>query len=64
MSIINHIIDDVAAAALADAEGDDPKAHATLLHCIQRLILAAEKPLETIKRLLYQVRKLYKDHEH
>ena len=60
MSTISGIIDEVTAAALADAEGCDPKAHSTLLRCIQRLTLAAEKPLETAKRLLYQVSKRYK----
>ena len=55
LSTLNDIIDDVAAAARADAEGCDPEAHATLLQRVQRLTLAVEKPLETAKRLLYQV---------
>ena len=55
MSSLSCLIEDVAAAARADAEGSDPEAHATLLQRIQRLTLAAEKPLETAKRLLYQV---------
>lgn len=56
MSSIASIIDDVtAAAARADAGQCDPEAHATLLRCIQKLTLAVEKPLETAKRLLYQV---------
>lgn len=55
MSSITSIIDDVTAAARADAGQCDPEAHATLLRCIQKLTLAAEKPLETAKRLLYQV---------
>lgn len=59
MSTINSIIDDVAAAARADAEGCDPKAHATLLQNIQKLQLAAETPSETAKRLLYQVSSLH-----
>lgn len=55
MSSLHSIIEDVAVAARADAEGRDPEAHTILLHSIQRLTLAAEKPLETAKRLLYQV---------
>ncbi len=59
MASVTSIIDDVAAAALADAGGRDPEAYATLLQCIQKLVLAAETPLETAKRLLYQVSSLY-----
>lgn len=59
MSTINSTIDDVVAAAQADAEGCDPKAHATLLQSIQKLLLAAETPSETAKRLLYQVSGLH-----
>lgn len=55
MSSIHSIINEVTAAAEADAGGDNPRAHATLLQCIQKLMLAAEKPLETAKRILYQV---------
>lgn len=55
MSSLTNIIDDVTAAAQADAGQCDPEAHASLLQCIQKLTLAAEKPLETAKRLLYQV---------
>lgn len=52
---MNTILDEVAAAVHADARGDDPNAHSTLLRCIQQLLLAAETPSETIKRILYQV---------
>lgn len=55
MSILSNVIDEVAAAAQADADGSDPKAHAKLLQTVQKLTLAAEKPSETVKRILYQV---------
>ncbi|KAF6230884.1 hypothetical protein HO173_011000 [Letharia columbiana] len=54
MVSVNSIIDDVAAAAEADAGGCDPEAHARLLQSIQNSTLASEKPLETAKRILYQ----------
>lgn len=53
---INNIIAEVAAAANMDGQGDNPEAHAALLSGIQRLQLAVEKPTETAKRILYQVR--------
>ncbi len=56
MSSISAIIAEVAAAADIDYQGKDPGAHAALLNSIQRLQLAAEKPTETAKRILYQVR--------
>lgn len=59
MSSISTIIDDVAAAARADAGHCDPGAHATLIRRIHQLTLAAETPLETAKRLLYQVSNFY-----
>ncbi len=55
MASIHSLIEDVAAAAWADAERHDPETHAILLQCIQKLTLTAEKPLETAKRILYQV---------
>ena len=56
MSSISNIIAEVTLAAQADAKGDDPKAHHALLKSIQKLTLAAERPTETAKRILYQVR--------
>lgn len=56
MSSITTIVAEVAAAALEDGQGDNPEAHALLLKSIERLQLAAEKPAETAKRILYQVR--------
>ena len=61
LNALNGIINDVAVAAQADAGRCDPEAHATLLQCVQRLTLAVEKPLETAKRLLYQVSNLHDD---
>ena len=61
MRSINSIIADVAAAASADAGGRAPEVHSTLLQCIQELMLAAEMPSETAKRLLYQVSNFYDD---
>lgn len=55
MSALSSIIEEVAAAAEADTVGSDPKAHTKLLQTIQKLTLAAERPSETIKRILYQV---------
>ncbi len=55
MASIHSLIEDVAAVAWADAEGHDPETHAILLQRIQKLTLTAEKPLETAKRILYQV---------
>lgn len=55
MSVLSSTIDEVAAAAQADADGSDPMAHTKLLQTIQKLTLAAERPLETVKRILYQV---------
>ena len=55
MSVLSSTIDEVAAAAKADAVGSDPEAHTKLLQSIHKLTLAAEKPLETVKRILYQV---------
>ncbi len=55
MASIHSLIEDVAAAAWADSEGHDPETHAKLLQCIQKLTLTVEKPLETAKRILYQV---------
>lgn len=60
MTSINKIIAEVAVAANADDQGDNPEAHAALLNGIQRLQLAVEKPIETAKRILYQVRLLPK----
>ena len=56
MMSINNIIAEVAAAAKMDGQGDHPEAHAALLNSIHRLQLAVEKPTETAKRILYQVR--------
>ena len=56
MSSIAAIIEEVAAAAKLDDQSDDPEAHTALLRGIQRLQLAVEKPTETAKRILYQVR--------
>lgn len=56
MTSINNIIAEVASAASRDAQGDNPAAHAALLNSIQRLQLVVEKPTETAKRILYQVR--------
>ena len=56
MSPLATIIAEVAAAAKVDDQGENPEAHAALLHRIQRLQLAAEKPIETAKRIIYQVR--------
>lgn len=56
MSSITAIIEEVAAAAKVDDQRDDPEAHAALLRSIQRLQLAVEKPTETAKRIIYQVR--------
>ena len=56
MSPIKSLIKEVSAAADADAKGDDPKAHSALLQSIHELTLAAEKPTETAKRIIYQVR--------
>ena len=56
MSSIAVIIEEVAAAAKLDDQRDDPEAHAALLRGIQRLQLAVEKPTETAKRIIYQVR--------
>ena len=55
MSSLISVIGEVDAAARAEIGGCDPVAHTRLLQCIQKLTLAAEKPLETAKRLLYQV---------
>ena len=55
MSVLSSAIDEVVAAARADAVGSDPKAHTNLLQSIHKLTLAAETPLETVKRILYQV---------
>ena len=55
MSSLTTIIAEVAAAAEFDSQGDSPEAHALLLNSIQRLQLAAEYPIETAKRILYQV---------
>ena len=55
MSDLSSIIEEVAAAAKAEAVGTDPNAHTRLLRSIERLTLAAEKPLETVKRIVYQV---------
>lgn len=64
MVSVNSIIDDVAAAAEADAGGCDPEAHARLLQSIQNSTLASEKPLETAKRILYQVSKFHDDYRY
>lgn len=56
MSPIKNLIEEVSAAADADGKGDDPKAHAALLQAIHELTLAAERPTETAKRIMYQVR--------
>ena len=55
MSSIDTIIAEVSASAQADAGQDDPETHAKLLQSIWKLLLAAEKPLETAKRIVYQV---------
>ena len=57
MSPIASIITEVAAAAKLNDQGDNPEAHAALLRGIERLQLAAEKPIETAKRIIYQVGK-------
>ncbi|KAL6716069.1 hypothetical protein ACLMJK_007031 [Lecanora helva] len=54
MSTLQSIIRDISDAAQADAAGD-PRAHVNLLQSIHRLTLAAERPTETVKRLIYQV---------
>lgn len=55
-SFIKQIVADVAAAADMHEQRDNPEAHAALLNNIQRFQLAAEKPTETAKRILYQMR--------
>ena len=55
MSPIATILDEVTAAAKLNDQGENPEAHAALLNGIERLQLAAEKPMETAKRILYQV---------
>ena len=55
MSRLSSLIDEVAGAAKADDTGSDPQAHTRLLQSIQKLTLVAEKPSETVKRILYQV---------
>lgn len=54
-SSLEKSINDVIAAARADAAECDSQSHAALLQSIQDLTLAAEKPSETAKRILYQV---------
>lgn len=60
MTSISKIIAEMAAAANVDERGDNSEAHAKLLNGIQRLQLAVEKPIETAKRILYQVRLLHR----
>lgn len=55
MSHIATIIEEITAAAKLNDQGGNVEAHAALLHGIQRLQLAAEKPIETAKRIIYQV---------
>ena len=59
MSPITTIIAEVAAAAKVNDQGENPEAHAALLHSIERLRLAAEKPTETARRIIYQVERSY-----
>ncbi|KAL8949502.1 MAG: hypothetical protein Q9222_004392 [Ikaeria aurantiellina] len=55
MRPIHTLLQDIGTAAHIDGRGDDAIAHATLLRCIQELTLAAETPLETVKRIIYQL---------
>jgi len=52
---MNALIDEITIAVQAEAGGQEPDAHTRLLQGIQNLLLAAEKPEETAKRLMYQV---------
>lgn len=55
MALIASLIDEVARLAHAKGDSDDAENHAKLVHSIHRLQLAAEKPIETAKRIMYQV---------
>ncbi|CAO1605760.1 hypothetical protein XANCAGTX0491_009266 [Xanthoria calcicola] len=54
MALIANLIDEVARLAHAEGDSEDAENHAKLLHSIHRLQLAAEKPKETAKRIMYQ----------
>ncbi|KAI4098443.1 MAG: hypothetical protein LQ339_006414 [Xanthoria mediterranea] len=54
MALIASLIDEVARLAHAKGDSDDAENHAKLVHSIHRLQLAAEKPIETAKRIMYQ----------
>lgn len=59
MALIANLIDEVARLAHAEGGSEDAENHAKLLHSIHRLQLAAEKPKETAKRIMYQVSRVH-----
>lgn len=61
MALIDSLIDEVASRAHAEGDSDNAENHARLLNSIYRLQLAVEKPIETAKRIMYQVSRVRSD---
>ncbi len=61
MALMTNLLDEVARLAHAEGDSDDPENHARLLQSIHKLQLAAEKPIETAKRIMYQVSRIRSD---